>query len=544
MGSQDPRTEPPASGSAREDARIEAFKLIIDVQAAVPTAVQAIDRLLNDALARDWPEVVRAGMFAAAVAAVTLDSEQRLPAIERLLHQAEADGDHVMIALALVMRSSVALSDAHAAAARDADADLARATILLESAPGDALERMTAHNECAQAFCDRWLWELGDEQYATILGLVPADRPAWLQYVLPALVYNQAEMQVDWACAQHQLGDENGVADRWRTWESAMAAAAGVDMPDKWRTELAALGVLLAAICGRDVTDVARAQITALAPEKHVRAWPIGHLQLAIALNEQRAGNLPAARQAAEAAASSIDPHGSPDTYDLALFVAAELEASGGHGRGFRYGRRQVEQRSANRAAALGSMRSRLQSERLRTEHALLSRHAHLDDLTGLSNRRGFERYLAAVEHQGIETVALLLVDLDGFKAVNDRFGHAAGDAVLTAVARVLEASVRQADCAVRFGGDEFAVLLAAADLAVARTRADTIAEAVRKYDWEAIAPGLTVSLSIGLMAGSPQAISELMAGADSALYEAKAAGGHRIIGGRPPRVPAPTETA
>jgi len=180
----------------------------------------------------------------------------------------------------------------------------------------------------------------------------------------------------------------------------------------------------------------------------------------------------------------------------------------------------------------------------LRTEHALLSRHAHLDDLTGLSNRRGFERYLAAVEHQGIETVALLLVDLDGFKAVNDRFGHAAGDAVLTAVARVLEASVRQADCAVRFGGDEFAVLLAAADLAVARTRADTIAEAVRKYDWEAIAPGLTVSLSIGLMAGSPQAISELMAGADSALYEAKAAGGHRIIGGRPPRVPAPTETA
>ena len=518
----------------RESARIQAFKLVIDVQAAVPGAAEAIDRLLDDAVSKGWPEVIRAGIFAAAVAAVALDYEHGLPAIERFLAHAESVGDYAMVALALAMRCSLDTTGAHQSAALDTDADLARATVLLESGHGDELERITAHNECAQAYGDRWLWELADEQYAAGLSLAPSEPPPWLPFVLPAIVYNQAEMQVDWACVQHQLGDEEGVADRWRTWEAVMAIAAAIEMPDLWLIELNALGCVLGGISGRDTTAEARAQLAALSPEEHVRAWPLGHLQLAVALSDNQAGRLAEAAEAAEGALTNIDPHGSPDTYDLALSVAAELEARRGHPAGLRFGRRQLERRSANRLAALGSMRSRLQAERLRTEHDLLSRHAHLDDLTGLSNRRGFDRYLAALEHQGVDIVAILLVDLDEFKAVNDRHGHATGDAVLIAVAGVIQASVRRADCAVRLGGDEFAVVLASANLEVARLRADNVVDAVARQPWGDVASGLSVSLSIGLASGSRANVQDLIAAADSALYEAKAAGGNRIVTGRP----------
>jgi len=221
----------------RESARIQAFKLVIDVQAAVPGAAEAIDRLLDDAVSKGWPEVIRAGIFAAAVAAVALDYEHGLPAIERFLAHAESVGDYAMVALALAMRCSLDTTGAHQSAALDTDADLARATVLLESGHGDELERITAHNECAQAYGDRWLWELADEQYAAGLSLAPSEPPPWLPFVLPAIVYNQAEMQVDWACAQHQLGDEEGVADRWRTWEAVMAIAAAIEMPDLWLIE-------------------------------------------------------------------------------------------------------------------------------------------------------------------------------------------------------------------------------------------------------------------------------------------------------------------
>jgi diguanylate cyclase (GGDEF)-like protein len=500
------------------------------VQAGVPGATEAIDRLLDHAVSNGWPETVRAGIFAAAVAAVALDYKHGLPAIDRLLEQAEADGDHAMVAMALAMRSSLDTAGTHPLTALDADADLARATVLLESGHGDELERMTAHNECAQSYGDRWLWELADEQYAAVLSLAPSEPPAWLSFVLPAIVYNQAEMQVDWACAQCQLGDEDGVAERWQSWEATMAMATTIDLPQLWRKELQALGCLLAAIAGQDVGGEVAAQLATLSPEDHVRAWPLGHLQLARALNHKQAGQVDEGVEMAEEALMNIDPHGSPDTYDLALWVAAELELNKGQTAGLRYGRRQLERRSANRLAALGSMRSRLHAERLRTEHALLSRHAHLDDLTGLSNRRGFDRYLAALEHQGIDTVAILLVDLDDFKAVNDSFGHATGDAVLISVAALLQASVRQVDCAVRLGGDEFAVVLAAAHLELAQQRAESMVAAVRQQPWGEIAGGLSVSLSVGLTAGPAAIIHELIAAADAALYEAKAAGGRRII--------------
>ena len=155
---------------------------------------------------------------------------------------------------------------------------------------------------------------------------------------------------------------------------------------------------------------------------------------------------------------------------------------------------------------------------------------AHHDALTGLCNRVLFDEVAAhelatARRHQ--TGCAVLMIDLDGFKAVNDQQGHAAGDLVLKLAAERIRASIRASDVAARIGGDEFAVLLGDADASGAQHIADKLVEALAAPYADVLAP---VSASIGL-ALYPQAgvgLTELLAAADGALYAAKAAGKRR----------------
>lgn len=123
------------------------------------------------------------------------------------------------------------------------------------------------------------------------------------------------------------------------------------------------------------------------------------------------------------------------------------------------------------------------------------------DELTGLLNRRGFHfeltRALARAERT-LETGLLVLCDLDGFKAVNDRHGHLAGDAVLCAVAGLLAAKTRRTDYVARLGGDEFAVLMAHSTRAQAERRVSVLASLINGLvvDWDG--HRLPVSASIG----------------------------------------------
>lgn len=519
-------------GLDHDTAYVRAFELVVAVQTAAPDAKEEIHRLLDQAEAKAWSDVVRAALFAEAVAARTGRSETRLAAVQRLLDQAERDAAPTMIALALAMRSDRETTEEDPRIAVFADDDLARATVLLEGVEGSPMERISAHNACAQAYCDRWLWELGDEQYDRALKLAPEAPTEWVNFVLPAIVYNRAEMQVDWACILRQIGDVSETEERLRTWQAAMSLASTVDMPPHWATELEALGVLLQAIVGVDRRRDASEMLTRLRPEDYPGAWPIGWLHLALALMDQRAGNLEEARREAELAVAEIDPRGSQDPHELALCVAAELEQPQSDTASLRYARHQLLLRWSDRLAGLGSMLGRLETQRLRREHDVMTRQAHLDDLTGLANRRGFARYLEAIEHQGVHSLTLLLADLDDFKSVNDRFGHAVGDAVLVTVGRLLEAYVRQADCAVRLGGDEFAIVLASTSMEVGRRRAEAMVDAVRRQAWSELAPGLSISLSVGLAAGTPAEFPELIERADRALYEAKAGQRGVVISG------------
>ncbi|MEI4274081.1 EAL domain-containing protein [Klenkia sp. LSe6-5] len=156
-----------------------------------------------------------------------------------------------------------------------------------------------------------------------------------------------------------------------------------------------------------------------------------------------------------------------------------------------------------------------------------LTHQALHDPLTGLSNRRLFaDRLDHALRRRGSRALTVVLCDLDGFKDVNERFGHAAGDALLVEVAARLRTVAREGDTVARLGGDEFALLLEDTDLAGAREVAD------RVHDWLAVPLALdgtavTVSAGIGLAAAGTQGVTgeELLQHADVAVYQAKDGG-------------------
>ena len=166
--------------------------------------------------------------------------------------------------------------------------------------------------------------------------------------------------------------------------------------------------------------------------------------------------------------------------------------------------------------------------------HRLVERQAATDELTGLPNRRLFMRSLGAeiarAKRSG-DAFGVILLDIDDFKRVNDRFGHDAGDRALRAFADVLRSAMRETDVAARIGGEEFACLLPSSDEAGAlglaeRIRADLAARAIPLPDGREV----TITASLGIAAYPEGKSAEgLLRAADRALYRAKAEGKNRV---------------
>ena len=147
---------------------------------------------------------------------------------------------------------------------------------------------------------------------------------------------------------------------------------------------------------------------------------------------------------------------------------------------------------------------------------------AFVDQLTGLANRRGALRWLETLQPGSL----VVLVDVDHFKRVNDVHGHATGDEVLVAVAGRLRAAVREGDVAVRWGGEEFLVLLRDADEAEWPLVAERLRAAVAATGRE---PPVTASVG-GAAVCDGEDWEAALARADAALYDAKAAGRDRVV--------------
>lgn len=175
-------------------------------------------------------------------------------------------------------------------------------------------------------------------------------------------------------------------------------------------------------------------------------------------------------------------------------------------------------------------------NDQLRAE---LAEEAVRDPLTGLHNRRHLDRALAAdlARRPRAGQVATVIVDIDHFKHVNDRYGHPAGDVVLTRVARLLQAGVRAGDTAARLGGEEFVLVLPGAGEEQAVERAEQlrrdIAAELHVIDGEEVR--ITVSAGIAVCPADATSSADLLEAADRALYAAKAAGRDRVaVAGAP----------
>jgi diguanylate cyclase len=181
---------------------------------------------------------------------------------------------------------------------------------------------------------------------------------------------------------------------------------------------------------------------------------------------------------------------------------------------------------------AVGLVTYRL-SRRVREQNRQLGTLSRTDGLTGLLNRVNWERMVSAEfkrHHRHGSPAALMMIDIDGFKAINDRYGHLSGDEVIRNVAVLLDGALREQDIPGRYGGDEFGVLLPDTDLAGAlaiaeRVRARIEAAVVESSD------GVRCSISVGVAAvrGEGDAARDWIGRADRALYRAKVMGRNRI---------------
>jgi diguanylate cyclase (GGDEF)-like protein len=390
---------------------------------------------------------------------------------------------------------------------------------------------------------------------------VAPDEDRW--GLLPDLVNRSARLGVD----PGALGERvDAIAARWKDWGSVLqvrtrdlppfADLLAASPPRGGAEDVAAAGtpaLLLAAagpeaaawsalladegLCATLQTDPARTLATVCAAPpplvlvdldcpgldgvafcEHLRQCPRGNEPYVLALSARPWGS--SALGAVEAGADDVlDKAGRGEGLRLRLAIARRLMALRGEMRR----ERQDLVRSAGEFA---------------DSHRRLIQVALTDPLTQLPNRRHGLDFLGseweAAQAAG-QSIALLMLDIDHFKTVNDTWGHAAGDAVLRRLAVLLAAGSRAGDLVFRYGGEEFAVVLPATGLDTAREVAERIRLAVEQatFEWEDWIIPVTVSVGVSVTTPALADASALVAAADGALYQAKASGRNRVVAAR-----------
>lgn len=204
--------------------------------------------------------------------------------------------------------------------------------------------------------------------------------------------------------------------------------------------------------------------------------------------------------------------------------------------------------KKANEALVEITLQSQIQANQLQEQNQKLKEQVTKDGLTGLCNRATFDQFIAkhfAASLAGGKPLALLMMDLDKFKSINDTHGHPAGDAVLRTVAKLLGSAARPQDMAARFGGEEMVLVLPETPRSVAAAIAETIRRAIAGRPVQFGNLSIPVTASIGVAAyepGSPfREPAHLLKAADLAVYKAKHSGRNNVkVFSLPPAAPKP----
>jgi diguanylate cyclase (GGDEF)-like protein len=478
------------------------------------------------------------------------DADQVALGCADLVHSAEVLGLPGLRAVALVLRAQLASTSAEGKGML-ADAGLAVALVERDDAP--AYERCFVWSTVGCAYAAINLWELADEVFDRAAALAPRCEDPDKQ--LSAVQYNRVLVRLAWAGALWENDDEQAALDQLeRVREAAGIAMVTAGTPALWRREVAAVGELVdflqRAFTGADVADGRLRRLM-----QHVdrlrsatAAEVVPYLDPYIALGLLRLDRRDEARGVVVEGFRRSHTTGAESFQAWVRARVLTPESSDDAWQALRdYATVVSRLRWTSRVGVLAAARARIDEARLTAANAVLSREVMRDALTGLENRRQFERWLGEKAHPD-RPVALLLMDVDDFKQVNDAHGHGTGDEVLRRIAAVLTRDSREGDVAMRIGGDEFAVIMVASSRlmgrgdadrvldAAARKRARAVAAAVADTAWDQLSPGLHVTISIGLWTERlgeqhPGAAERAYRLADEDLYATKYARVARLRG-------------
>lgn len=443
-----------------------------------------------------------------------------------------AGGDRFWRAKALALLSAAEVDRGNILAGLDALAD---ALAIVESEPPRRYHHVSACSAVAGVLVRLLLFERAAE--LTAAAARGAARGSSAELLGPQtallLVRRLVEVHALWAAQLELLGEERQATRRHLAtvsaalWMRRLARAAG-------SPALAGCAIAVEAYATERVADPGLARARARAalatterPDTLVE-WLPGRVALARAAAE--AGDLVEARALLAEVDMACAPRHRDIWVGLVQVAAAEVEASAERQEGVDHPANDLWRELAasglsrlwgERETRFADLRHRILRRELAERSARTARELLVDPLTGLGNRRRLERALATSS-----AAAAIFIDVDNFKQVNDRFGHLVGDQVLRRVGDILRTCCRGTDTLVRYGGDEFVVLLAEESGATALGR--RIISCVRSETWARLTGGLTITVSVGVARSGTAATA--LRRSERALRAAKQSGRDGLV--------------
>ncbi|WP_216215084.1 GGDEF domain-containing protein [Amycolatopsis aidingensis] len=549
------------------------------------SVIATLDEMLEEAQRRGEPVLVAQLLRAAALARLVTKglATEAEPRLDEMLAHTRRHG------LALLRSDAHALRGRLLVLAGQEDAaltEIARALAILDDAatPDLQLGRRAWDRLLSSALIDCWivLNQLGVYEAAeeVISRAHQAIRDSAGPHEITLQLINRIKMLLGWGLRLERVGRYDEAGEKFRT-AASMAIAVEAPFAESLfprRAGIAAVdqvGVLAAALA---LAAPSAAHIDRLRELLSTDGWPHEHVIVTIALarcldNDGRRA------EAVDTLHTTRHMHAEDNSQpSMRLNLMRELARLGetepgqagqpadGGGTGEAEGRIEVAGKPGGlladyagaleaelwslRESQIATLNTRREHERLSAEHGAITQQALQDPLTGLPNRRALDERLRTLAGTATsQPLAVALVDLDGFKDVNDRHSHAEGDDVLRVVASTLRDALRGDDLVARYGGDEFIALLPGAPVSAAKQALGRAVSAVAALPHH-LSHGVT--LSVGLVSLRPQERAEqVLSRADAAMYQAKRRGGNQVASatlgagedeGEPPEYEAETD--